>query len=160
MRQFVAIPGNLDSDSIKERNYLAYGDAGEVQPDLESKIINDPKKEHPPWQGLRDHAHTMTGLEQRSSVVFPDRLFANPTREAQTLTAGATYTSSSILEFVRRSESASVGAFVPSRMPLMNHHDQSRICLRALSAFSRTSLLLRRAVKKKFPVISQTDKKQ
>ena len=99
-RQCVALPRNLDSDSSKEFTYLAYGDAEKLQPDVESEVIRDPEKGHPPRQGLRDRARTMTGLGKRSSVHFADRLFVNPTRKIQILTKGATYTSSSILAFV------------------------------------------------------------
>ena len=101
----------------------------------------------------------MTGLEERSSVRFADRFFVNPTREVQILAAGATYTISSILEFVRRSGSASVGTFVPSRVPLMNDQDLSRTFLRARSAFSRISIVLRRAVKKRSRIIFQATSK-
>ena len=126
---------------------------------MDAKVIDDLEKEHPPWQGLRHRARTVTRLEEHSSVRFADRLFVNPTRELQILTAGATYTISSILKFVRRSGSASVGAFVPSQVPLMNDQDLLRMFLGVRSAFSRTSIIFRRAVKKRSRVIFQATRK-
>ena len=126
---------------------------------MESKVTDDPKKEHPLRQGVRNRARTMTRLEECSRVRFAHRLFVNPTREVQILTAGATYTISSIQEFVRRSGTASVRTFVRSRVQLMNDQDRLRLFLKVRSAFSRTSIVLRRAVKKRSRVIFQPTSK-